>query len=209
MKNYEEVKNLPFKELRGISQKTIEIHWGKLYQGYVKKWQEIQEKLKTVDKSSANATFSEFRELKLEETFAVNAIILHEAYFDVLGGEGKPEGEIIDRIAQDFGSFENWFQEFKALGLCARGWVILAFDFNDGKLRNYMADAHNLYAVWGVAPILVLDMYEHAYFIDFGSDKKSYLEAFFQNLNWSTANKKHLKIIKNNLNGRKPNPTIQ
>jgi len=196
MKNYGEIKNLSFKELKGISQKTIEIHWGKLYQGYVKKWQEIQEKLKTVDKSQANATFSDLRELKLEETFAANAILLHEAYFDVLGGGGKPEGEILKAIEKDFGSFEKWLEEFKALGLCARGWTVLAFDFNDGKLRHYLADAHNLQGIWGASPILVLDMYEHAYFIDFGSDKKSYLEAFFQNLNWSIVNKKYLKIIK-------------
>lgn len=196
MKNYGEVKNLPFKELKGISRKTIDIHYGKLYQGYVKKWQEIQEKLKAVDKLSANAVFSDFRELKLEETFAANAIILHEAYFDILGGEGQPAGEIIEQIAKDFGSFEAWQEEFKALGLASRGWVILSFDFNEGRLRNYLADAHNLYGVWGTSPILVLDMYEHAYFIDFGSDKKSYIESFFQNLNWPAVDKKFQKMVK-------------
>ena len=194
MKNYGEIKNLAFKELKGISQKTIDIHWGKLYQGYVKKWQEIQEKLKKVDLSSANATFSELRELKLEETFAANAIILHEAYFDVLGGNGKPEGEIIEAIKKDFGSFEKWQAEFKALGMAARGWVILAYDFNDRELRNYIADAHNLYSIWGAAPLVVLDMYEHAYFIDFGSDKKAYIETWFQNLKWQTVDKKFQKI---------------
>ncbi len=136
MKNYGEIKNLPFRELKGISQKAIEIHWGKLYQGYVKKWQEIQEKLKTADKSLANATFSELRELKLEETFAANAILLHEAYFDILGGDGQPKGEIVKAIEKNFGSFENWLEEFKALGLSARGWVVLSYDFNDGKLHN-------------------------------------------------------------------------
>lgn len=195
MKNYSEIKNLPFRKLKGISQKTIDIHWGKLYQGYVKKWQEIQEKLKTVDLSLANATFSELRELKVEQTFAANAVILHEAYFDVLGGDGKPAGEIIKSIERDYGSFEEWLSDFKALGLASRGWVILAFDFNDGKLRNYLADAHNFYGIWGAAPILVLDMYEHAYFIDFGSDKKSYIETYFQNLNWETINKKFQKIV--------------
>lgn len=195
MKNYSEIKNLPFRKLKGISEKTIDIHWGKLYQGYVKKWQEIQEKLKTVDLSLANATFSELRELKVEQTFAANAVILHEAYFDVLGGDGKPAGEIIKSIERDYGSFEEWLSDFKALGLASRGWVILAFDFNDGKLRNYLADAHNFYGIWGAAPILVLDMYEHAYFIDFGSDKKSYIETYFQNLNWETINKKFQKIV--------------
>jgi len=196
MKNYGEIKKLPFQELKGISQKNIDIHWGKLYQGYAKKWQEIQEKLRGVDKSLSNATFSDLRELKVEETFAANAVILHEAYFDVLGGDGIARREIVEGIKKDFGSFEVWQEEFKALGLASRGWVILTYDFNEGILRNYIADAHNLYGVWGTAPVLVLDMYEHAYFIDFGSDKKSYIEAFFQNLNWEAINKKFLKIVK-------------
>jgi len=196
MKNYNQIKNLPFKELRDISQRTIENHWGKLYQGYVKKWQEIQNKLEKVDLPSANATFSELRALKVEETFATNAVILHEAYFDILGGEGMPEGEIIKAIERDFNSFEGWLEEFKALGLASRGWVILAYDFNEGRLKNYIADAHNLYGIWGAAPIVVLDVYEHAYFIDFGTDKKSYIETFFQNLNWQAINKKYLKISK-------------
>lgn len=196
MKNYFEIKKLPFQELKGISQKTIENHYGKLYQGYVKKWQEIQEKLKTSDKSLANATFSELRELKIEETFAANAIILHEAYFDVLGGDGKPTGEILEKISDNFGSFEKWQKEFRSLSLTARGWVILSFDFNDRKLRNYIADAHNQGGIWGTSPILVLDVYEHAYFIDYGSDRKSYIEAFFQNLNWETINKKFAGVVK-------------
>lgn len=196
MKNYGEVKNLPFKELKGISQKTIENHWGKLYQGYVKKWWEIQEKLKSVDLSLANATFSELRELKIEQTFAANAVILHEAYFDVLGGEGLPKGEVIEAIKKDYDSFENWQEHFKALGLSARGWVVLAYDFNDGKLRNYICDVHNQGGIWGASPILVMDVYEHAYFIDFGSDKKAYIETFFQNLDWEVINKKFLKLLK-------------
>ena len=196
MKKYEEVKKLAFQgPLNGISEKTISIHYDKLYQGYVRKWQEIQEKLKNIDKTLANASFSDLRELKLEESFVANAVILHEAYFDVLGGKGKPEGGIIQAIEKDFGSFDKWLEDFKALGLCSRGWTILGYDFNDGKLRNFLLDAHNLSGVWGVSPILVLDMYEHAYFIDFGSDKKSYIDAFFQNLNWQMVDKKFEKTV--------------
>jgi len=197
MKSYKEIKNLPFKELKGISHKTIEIHWGKLYQGYVKKWQEIQERLEKVDLSTANAAFSELRELKVEETFTANAILLHEAYFDVLGGDGKADGKIVEAIKNNFGSFEKWLEDFKALAMTTRGWVVLAYDFNDAKLRNYICDAHNLYGIWGAAPVLVLDMYEHAYFIDFGADKKSYIETFFQNLNWETINKKFSRLTIN------------
>ena len=195
MKKYDEAKKLPFqKPLTGISEKTISIHHDKLYDSYVKKYKEIQEKLKNVDKSAANATFSDLRELKLEEGFAANAVLLHEAYFDILGGEGKPEGEIIDAITKDFGSFNAWQEEFKALGLSARGWVVLVYDFNDSKLHNYLADIHNQGGIWGVSPILVLDVYEHAYFIDYGSDRKTYIEDFFKNLNWKVINKKFNKI---------------
>lgn len=196
MKKYNEVKKLPFQKLEGISEKNIAIHHDKLYEGYVKKWQEIDEKLKIADKTLANAVFSDFRELKLEESFAANAIVLHEAYFDILGGDGKEGGEIVKAIESDFGYFEKWLEEFKALGLCSRGWVVLGYDFNDGKLRNFLLDAHNLYGMWGASPILVMDMYEHAYLIDFGSDKKSYIEVFLKNLNWQIINNKYNKIIK-------------
>ncbi len=187
---------MPFKELNGISQKTIDIHWGKLYQGYVKKWQEIIEKMEKADESTANATFSELRELEVEKTFAANAVLLHEAYFDILGGDGKPTKQITEAIAKDYGSFEEWVGHFKSLGLVSRGWVILAYDFNEGRLRNYIADAHNLYGIWGAAPIVVLDVYEHAYFIDFGSDRKSYIETYFKNLNWEAIDKKYNKIAR-------------
>lgn len=186
MKDYGTIKNLLFKELKGISSKTIDIHWGKLYQGYVKKWQEIQEKLK------AGAG----RDLKVEESFLANAVVLHEAYFDVLGGNGEVSGEILKSLENDFGSFDKWQEEFKNLGTVSRGWVILAFDFNDGKLRNYIADSHNSFGIWGAAPIIVLDIYEHAYFLDFGSDKKSYIETWFQNLNWPAIDRKFNKIVK-------------
>jgi len=195
VKKYNEIKKLPFKNLTGISEKTVSIHHDKLYAGYVAKWQEIEEKLKNVDKTTANASFSDLRELKVEESFTANAIVLHEAYFDILGGQGKPEGEIIKAIEKDFDSFEKWLEEFKALGLCSRGWTVLGYDFNDGKLKNFLLDAHNLYGVFGTSPVLVLDMYEHAYFIDFGSDKKAYIETFFQNLNWEAINKKFKKML--------------
>jgi Fe-Mn family superoxide dismutase len=195
MKKYEEIKKLSFQELKGISSKAIENHYGKLYQGYVKKYQEIQDKLRAVDMTQANATFSDLRELKVEESFALNAIILHEAYFDILGGDGTQSGKILEAIVNNFGSVEKWEAEFRALGLCSRGWVVLYYDFNNGKLRNGLVDAHNLYGIWGTAPILVLDMYEHAYFMDFGADKKSYIEIFFQNLNWAKINDKLNTIL--------------
>jgi Fe-Mn family superoxide dismutase len=196
MKKYSDIKEIGYKELDGISQQTLDAHYKNLYQGYVKKWQEIQDKLKLVDKTLANASFSELRELKVEESFVSNAVILHEAYFDILGGNGgRATGDIEKAIEKDFDSYEKWLENFRALGLCSRGWVVLGYDFNDGHLKNYILDSHNTYGVLGVAPILVMDMYEHAYFIDFATDKKSYIETFFKNLDWKSVDKKFKKII--------------
>lgn len=192
-----EAKPLPFnKQLIGISEKTIQIHHDKLYTGYVNKRNEIEQKLETVDRSAANATYSEYGELKREESFAANGTTLHEYYFSVLGGEGKPDGALMAELEKHFGSYEKWLEDFKAAGMVSRGWVVLAYDFNTGKLHNYLCDAHNHGGIWGAMPIMVLDMYEHAYFIDYGSDRKTYIEDYMKNLNWEKANQIFLSIKK-------------
>lgn len=194
-----EPKPLPFKkQLIGITEKTLQIHHDKLYVGYVNKRNEIEEKLKTVDRSAANATYSEYGELKREESFAANGIFLHEYYFNVLGGEGKPENaaELVKAIEAEFGSYEKWLEDFKAAGMVARGWVVLAYDYNDGRLHNYLCDSHNHGGIWGAMPVVVLDMYEHAYFIDYGSDRKTYIEDYMKNLNWEAANHLYSSIKK-------------
>ena len=176
--------------LKGISSKTLDIHYDKLYQGYVKKKNEIEERLKAT-KPEGNATHSDWRELKLEETFAANGVYLHEYYFEVLGGTGAAGGDLSAALAQEFGSFEAWLADFTACGMSARGWVVLGLDTQDGRLHNYNGDMHNQGGVWGVLPIVVLDVYEHAYFIDYGSDRAKYLQDYFANLNWDAANKRY------------------
>lgn len=192
-----EPKPLPFtKKLIGISDKNLQIHHDKLYVGYVNKRNEILEKLETVDRAAANATFSEYGELKREESFATNGQYLHEYYFSVLGGEGAQGGDLVKAIEAEFGSFEKWLTDFKAAGMVARGWVVLAFDFNDGHLHNYLCDTHNHGGIWGAMPIIVLDTFEHAYFIDYGSDRKTYIEDYFKNLDWKAANELYEKVKK-------------
>lgn len=180
--------------LPGLSQKQLEEHHDMLYAGYVKKWNEIQDKLKTVDKSDANGTFSLLRELKLEETFAKNAITLHEGYFDNLGGDGKASGDILNLIKEDFGSYEAWEAEFKAMGICARGWVVLAFDWEEGRLFNYLCDVHNQGGVWNASQLLILDVYEHAYFIDYATGRKAYIESFMKIIDWAEVNKRIARL---------------
>ncbi len=190
-----EAKPLPFKKsLKGISDKTMQIHHDKLYQGYVTKSNEIREKLDAVEKlgngtlEKANQSYSDLRAMKDGETFAVNGVYLHEYYFNVLGGEGNATGSLVDAIAIEFGSLDNFVKYFKACGLAARGWAVLSWDTHVGALRVYTADAHNQGGVWGAIPVIVLDVYEHAYFIDYGSDRKAYIEDYMTNLNWDAAN---------------------
>jgi Fe-Mn family superoxide dismutase len=193
-----EAKPLPFeKKLIGISEKTLAIHHDKLYAGYVAKKNEIAEKLQKLshggDVSSANQSYSELRALKDGETFATNGVYLHEWYFDVLGGEGKLAGELVDALAERYGSLENFLAYFNACGMAARGWVVLAWDTHDETLRVYTCDSHNQGGVWGAIPVIVLDVYEHAYFIDYGSDRKAYIADFWKNFDWQRANALYLK----------------
>ena len=184
-----ELKPLKFnpETLKGISEKTIEIHHGKLYAGYVNKSNEISDKLGVLRKSGkveGNQIYSELRGLKLGETFAVNGVYLHENYFAVLGGDGVPRGEVVRAIEEKWGSMDDFKLYFSACGMAARGWAILAWDMHEKKLMQYNCDAQNHGGIWGAIPIIAMDVYEHSYFIDTGSDRATYIKAFFDNLNW-------------------------
>lgn len=173
--------------MQGISKKTIEEHL-KLYQGYVTKYNEIMEKLAGLtdeDYAKANQSFSMIRELKVELTFAWGGVINHEIYFSHLGGKGgEPSGDLKKQIEKDFGSFETFKKDVKATGIAARGWVWTAWNWKQERLFNYLGDAQNSYPVWSATPILALDTYEHAYFIDYGVNRASYIDAFFANIDW-------------------------
>ena len=120
---------------------------------------------------------------------------LHEAYFDNLGGQGgTPVGKVAKMIARDFGSVEKWLAEFAACGLAARGWVVLAYDLEEKCLCNFIADVHNQGGVWGAVPLLVLDVYEHAYFLDYATARKKYVETFMANVDWSAVNSRLEKL---------------
>ncbi len=182
-------KALKYKKLDGLSEKQLSEHHDVLYAGYVKKVNEIRSKLMNVDKTTTNATYSDLRELKVEESFALNGVKLHEGYFDNMGGKGgKATGDVGKWIESDFESYEKWEEEFRALGIAARGWVVLAFDLDDGMLHNYICDVHNQGGIWNCVPLLILDVYEHAYFIDYGTGRKSYIETFMKNIDWGFVN---------------------
>ena len=150
---------------------------------------EILARLDAVDASSANQVYSDLRALKVDLTFAIGGIKNHEIYFEHLGGGGgDPTGLIGDLIERDFGSVQDWRADLKATGMAGRGWAWTAYDWDEGHLFNYVGDAQNTYPVWNATPLIALDVYEHAYFLDYQTDRASYIDAFFDNLDWSTVN---------------------
>ena len=175
-------------ELDGISRETIEAHY-KLYEGYVNKRNEIMAKLAEIDLASANQVYSEVRALKVELSFALGGIKNHEIYFGHLGGGGgDPDGAIAKLITRDFGSTAAWRADLKATGMAGRGWAWTAYDWDEGRLFNYVGDAQNTFPIWNATPLVALDVYEHAYFIDFQTDRASYIDAFYDNLDWDAVN---------------------
>jgi len=189
---------LPFRTpLNGISDRTVKNHHDKLYAGYVTKKNEIEDRLEELGRAIVagktdvgNTTYSELRSLKDEETYAVNGVYLHEWYFEVLGGDGMLENarELVDAVTASYGSVEAFVKYFSECAMSSRGWTVLAWDTRESRLWIYNADAHNQGGVWGAIPIIVLDVYEHAYFMDYGTDRKAYLKVFWKNFNWSKAN---------------------
>ncbi len=192
MSAFQEIAARPLKpallELDGISRLTIESHQT-LYEGYVGKRNEILAKLDGVDLVTANPTYSELRELKVELTFAVGGIKNHELYFEHLGGTGgDPDGAIAALLARDFGSVEAWRADLRATAIAARGWAWTAYDWDEGRLFNYIGDAQNTFPVWNATPLVALDVYEHAYWLDYRTDRAGYIDAFFANLDWGVVN---------------------
>lgn len=192
MSNVQELAARPLKpsllELTGISRVSVEAHY-RLYQGYVAKRNEIVARLADVDHGSANQVYSDLRALKVGLSFAIGGIKNHEVYFEHLGGSGgDPTGSFRALVERDFGSVDAWRTDLRATGLAARGWAWTAYDWDERRLLNLIGDAQNTFPVWNATPLVALDVYEHAYFIDYQTDRGSYIDAFFENLDWDVVN---------------------
>ena len=175
-------------QLSGISRASVEAHY-RLYQGYVAKRNEILGLLGDVDRATANQVYSALRSLKLDLTFAIGGIKNHELYFAHLGGEGgDPHGAFRVLVERDFGSVDAWRADLRATGIAARGWAWTAYDWDERRLFNYLGDAQNTFPVWNATPLVALDVYEHAYLLDYQTDRPSYIDAFFENLDWDVVN---------------------
>lgn len=183
--------------MKGISARTIEEHL-KIYEGYVKKYNEISKKLEELSEeefNNANPTYSLIRELKVEWTRAYGGMINHETYFSHLGGNGgKPGGALGTQIDKDFGSFEKFVKEMKSTAMAARGWAWLLWIDDLNRLVITISDEQNTYMVQNSKILLALDVFEHAYYIDYGSNRKGYVDIFFDNIDWNVVEKRFDKL---------------
>jgi len=183
-----------FSCVAGLSERQLREHYT-LYRGYIDKINEIRSNLPYADRKEANATYSQYRCLKKGETFSLDAIKLHELYFENLCAKGMPSEQFKAGISRDFGSIDKWAEDLKACGKAARGWAVTAFDPKDGKFHNFLQDSHDDGPIWHAYPVVVLDVYEHAYFIDFGTDKSKYIDIFLSNINWEVVNMRMAAVL--------------
>jgi len=179
------VRPLPFdaRKLNGFSERMIVSHHENNYGGAVKNLNKVEEELTRVTKDTPGFVVAGLKERELTFT---NSMILHEHYFGNLGGDGKASGEIEKRLAAQFGSFARWEELFRATGISlsgGSGWVLLDYNFQTGELCIYWSGNHTQSVAFG-QPLLVLDMYEHSYQMDYGAAAAKYIDAFFRNVNW-------------------------
>lgn len=186
-------KPLPFDaaKLKGISEKVIKSHWENNYVGSVKALNAVEQRLAAMLKEKDLPAYL-YGDVKREELIRTGSVVLHENYFANLGGSGKADGKALETLKKWFGSFEQWEAEFKKTANAlsgGSGWVILAHNFHTGEIHNYWQADHAHNAPFSI-PLLVLDMYEHSYQMDYGAAAAKYVDAFIQNVNWEEVNRR-------------------
>ena len=192
-------KALPFNpaKLSGLSEKLIRSHWENNYGGAVKALNAVEQRLAAMLREPDAPAYL-YGDLKREELVRTGSVVLHENYFANLGGDGKAAGRALDLIKQWFGSYEQWEGEFKRTANAlagGSGWAILTYNAHTGGVHNYWAWDHAHNAPAG-RPLLVLDMYEHAYHLDYGAAAAKYVDAFMQNVNWEEVNRRAESALK-------------
>lgn len=172
--------------IEGLSETLLKNHFA-LYQGYVTNTNKVMDTLNQMLKEGRTGV-PEFAELKRRFGWEFNGMRLHEYYFENLGGRGEidKEGKLYKKITDEFGTYETWEKDFKAVGtMRGIGWAILYQDITNGKLMNFWINEHDVSHPSGCNPVLIMDVFEHAYMIDYGLKRSDYIEAFFKNINWS------------------------
>jgi Fe-Mn family superoxide dismutase len=180
-------RSFPLSGLTGISDKTLEMHFG-LYEGYVKETNQLTEQLAELVKAGKAAKNPVYAEMNRHLGYEYGGMILHEYYFENLApkGKGKPSAQLTKALEDTFGSFETWKADFMAVGgTRGVGWAVLFRDPITGRMTNQWITLHEQGVPAGYSPILVMDAWEHAFLLDYKpSERAKYIEAFFSNVNW-------------------------
>ena len=173
----------------GISKATHDNHLT-LWKGYANKTNELRTLMAEAGAGDgANQIFSNLRALKVNYAFAYGGYINHSVYFNTLGGEGGPAiGDVATLINEAYGSFENWLQDWKATGMAGRGWAFLGYDHDEQRVHNYIGDSQDTFPAWNQTLLLAMDVYEHAYYLDFQTARPKYIEAYVQCIDWDAVN---------------------
>jgi len=172
---------------KGLSDALLKNHFT-LYQGYVTNTNKVSDALNSLAKEGKAAT-PEYAELKRRFGWEWNGMRLHELYFGNMVKGGKPidkNSNLSKKMAADFGSYENWEKDFRATGaLRGIGWIVLYHDVASGRLFNTWINEHDVGHLSGATPLLIMDVFEHAYMVDYGLKKADYIEAFFKAIDWT------------------------
>ena len=183
-------------KLDGLSERLIRSHWENNYQGSVKTLNALRPRLAAA-LADSEAPAAIYGGLKREELHRTGSVVLHEIYFDGLGGNGAAAGSIRDVITTAFGSFATWEAEFRRIGMSlagGSGWAILAYNLHTRSLNNHWAWDH-MHGVAAGVPLLVLDMYEHSFHMDYGTQAARYIDAWFRNLDWEAIDRRYARVI--------------
>ena len=178
-------------KIKGLSEKLLRSHWENNYGGSVGALNAVEKRLDAMMRDKDLPAYV-YGDLKREELHRTGSVVLHEHYFANLGGDNRPGGEVLEALRQWYGSYEGWETEFRRTAQAlagGSGWAILTFNLHTGELHNYWAWDHMHNAPAG-RPLLVLDMYEHSYHMDYGSAAAKYVDAFMQNVNWEEVNRR-------------------
>ncbi len=184
-KPYEAQDFSKLKGMQGFSDKALDLHFA-LYQGYVKNTNLVWEELQKLAEQNQTKTPA-YAELKRRFGWEFDGMRLHELYFGNLGGKEPlaPDSKLMKKIAENFGSFDKWAADFQATGaLRGIGWAVLYEDPQSGRLFNTWINEHDVGHLAGCQPLLIMDVFEHAYLPDYGLKRSDYIQAFFNNIDW-------------------------
>jgi len=184
-----------------ISTETSDWHYNTHHKGYVTFLNKLESGLTGADAGAANGNWSDFGEMKRRFTWNHAGALLHDVYWEVMGGDGNAAADLDVRsaIERDFGSFDNWKADFKATAFAAKlsGWGLLVYDsLYSQRLINVLVDEHQYGAIWGGIPLISCDVFEHAYYHKDGPGRAKYIDNFLSNLHWGRINARYNKFVK-------------